>query len=123
MPRLIVSIIIILLSLFFSCEEKKDYQKLIGKWVRPDGGYTLEITAVNEPQITAGYYNPGKINISNAEIRKVNDKEEIYIEFFDTNYMGSYYKLIFDQNRDQLIGTYYQATLKQTYNIYFVKMK
>lgn len=123
MNRLLFHFVFVFILLIFSCKEKKDYQKLIGKWVRPDGGYTLEITEVKENQITAGYYNPAKINIAKSEIRNINGKEEIYIEFYDTNYMGSYYKLIFDQKHDQLIGTYYQAGFEQTFNIYFVKMK
>src|SRR5690242_6383851 len=41
--------------------------KLTGKWVRPDGGYVLELKSVGSGgKMDAAYFNPRPINVSRA---------------------------------------------------------
>ena len=47
--------------------EPVDYAKLVGRWLRPDGGYIIEIQKVDiNGQMQAAYYNPRSINVSQA---------------------------------------------------------
>ena len=49
-------------------ESNSAFQKLKGKWVRPDGGYVFEIKSVEDGgKIVASYSNPRPINVSKAE--------------------------------------------------------
>ncbi len=42
-----------------------DVQRLTGRWVRPDGGYVLELRDVKkEGGVHASYFNPRPINVS-----------------------------------------------------------
>ncbi len=66
---------LLFLSLFIfihdgqSQSAKAAHKELIGRWVRPDGGYTLLIKAVNEDGIIdAEYFNPNPINVSKAQV-------------------------------------------------------
>lgn len=96
---------------------------IIGRWIRPDGNYVLEITSITEDKnLEAAYFNPRPINIALAEI-KAQDGIRIYVEFDDTNYEGSYYDLRYDPVNDALAGNYYQATYGQTYQIAFIRME
>jgi hypothetical protein len=94
---------------------------ILGAWLRPDGNYILEFTAVNaDNSLEANYYNPRPINISMAQVKK-EDRIKIYVEFDDANYRGSYYDLQYDAANDALTGNYYQATYGQTYPIAFIR--
>jgi hypothetical protein len=43
-------------------------ERLIGRWVRPDGGYVLEIRSVQDNDtLDVSYYNPRSINVYRAE--------------------------------------------------------
>jgi hypothetical protein len=62
-----------------------DPSKLIGRWLRPDGGYLLELS--------------------------------------DVNYEGSTYLLAYDPKTDRLAGIYFQAILKQQFEVVFQRTK
>ncbi len=96
---------------------------LLGQWVRPDGNYVLEIKAVKEnDKLEATYYNPSPIKVAVAELKEKNPPE-IYVEFDDVNYRGSYYDLKYNLSNDILEGVYFQASYGQTYHIAFVRMQ
>ena len=41
-----------------------EFQKLIGRWLRPDGGYILEISHISsDRKMEAAYFNPRPINV------------------------------------------------------------
>ncbi len=102
--------------------EAPDAQRLVGRWVRPDGGYVLEIREVNkEGSLTAGYFNPRPINVSKAEWRQKDSALTVFVELRDVNYPGSTYTLQYDPASDRLKGTYFQAVEKQTFTIEFVR--
>jgi len=96
---------------------------LLGKWLRPDGNYILEIVKVSDDRtIEAKYFNPNPIHVARAELLQA-DELKIQVEFADKNYEGSTYDLIYDPGQDVLVGTYYQATYGQTYQVGFVRVK
>lgn len=97
-----------------------DIRKIEGNWIRPDGGYVLEIKQVKKDgTLEAAYFNPSPINVYEARYRIVNAQILIFIELRDTNYPGSTYQLRYNAANDHLEGTYFQALAKQTYHIEF----
>ena len=103
-------------------EVKVDPGKLTGKWIRPDGGYVIEILNVHEQgTLEAKYLNPQPINIAIAEWKADDNRLKIYIKFDDVNYRGSDYTLDYFPDRDQLIGAYFQATQQKTYYVEFIR--
>ena len=101
-----------------------DFQKLKGKWVRPDGGYVLEISSVDESgKFEASYSNPKPIHVAKAEASRSDQTVKVFIELRDVNYPGSTYTLAYDAANDELKGIYYQAALQQQFEVNFVRMK
>ena len=99
-------------------------KSLIGRWLRPDGGYILEIQAVDSTgKIDALYLNPRPINIAKAEATRDASKINVFVELRAPNYPGSTYTLVYDPKQDQLRGTYFQAALGQSFDVNFVRMK
>jgi hypothetical protein len=102
--------------------EQTDPQRLVGRWVRPDGGYILELREVTkEGSLKAGYFNPRPINVAKAEWRRKDGALTVLVELRDVNYPGSTYTLQYDPASDRLRGIYYQAVEKQTYKIEFAR--
>ena len=99
-------------------------ERLIDRWVRPDGGYVLEIRSVQDNgTLDVSYYNPRSINVARAEWRHKNGHLEVLVELRDRNYPGSQYTLRYFPEEDALAGTYFQAVHKQTFEIMFVRQK
>ena len=97
--------------------------QLQGRWLREDGGYILEIREVaSDGRLTAAYFNPNPIHVSNAAVVEEAGALKVGIELNDINYPGCLYTLVFDPELDQLIGSYYQAALGQTFEVVFVRM-
>ena len=95
---------------------------LEGKWIRPDGGYTLVIEDVKpDGNLKASYFNPREINIHEAYWKFQGDRLHLFIELRDTNYPGSTYNLLYYGQRDLLAGAYFQAVEKQTFQIAFIR--
>ena len=122
--------IIILLSLFFSINslqaqtQKEDFQKILGRWLRPDGGYVLVIDDIDEKgQLIAAYLNPRKINVSQAQAEVEGERIKVFVELKDSYYPGNYYELYYDEDADKLIGTYYHLGINQEFDVYFVREK
>ena len=104
--------------------ERGGFQTLNGRWLRLDGGYVFEIRAVDPSgKIDALYFNPRPINIAKAEATHVGSKLNVFVELRAPNYPGSTYTLVYDPKQDQLRGTYFQAALGQSFDVYFVRMK
>jgi len=102
---------------------KADFQKLKGKWLRPDGGYVLEIRAIGETgKLDASYLNPRPIKVSKAEASQDGEAAKVFIELRDVNYPDSNYDLTYDPQSDSLKGIYFQATLRQRFEVVFVRM-
>lgn len=100
------------------------YAKLQGKWLRPDGGYVVEIRSVApDGKIEAGYFNPNSIHVAKAEASQEGGNVKVFIELRDVNYPGSTYRLSYNPDNDRLAGTYYQAVTRETYDVLFVRTK
>jgi hypothetical protein len=101
-----------------------DEQRLAGRWIRPDGGYILEVKEIKKDGgLIAAYFNPNPINVSRAEWQRTQGALAVFIELRDTNYPGSIYKLHYDQKTDRMMGTYFQAVQKETYEVEFIRAK
>jgi len=100
------------------------FKPLIGSWVRPDGGYVIEISKIKEDgTLQAGYFNPRSIHVAQANASVKQGKWVVFIKLQDQGYPGSTYTLTYDAQNDALIGTYFQAAYNQNYNVIFTRMK
>jgi hypothetical protein len=100
------------------------FEKLKGRWVRPDGGYVLEIRAVDaRGTMDAAYRNPRPINVARAQATRNGATLKLVVELNAPNYPGSTYTLAYDPKGDQLRGTYFQAVMRQTFDVVFIRMK
>ena len=105
-------------------EDRGAAERLIGRWLRPDGGYILEIRdAGSDGRLEASYFNPGPINVSRAEWRSENGRLGVFVELRDVNYPGSTYTLRYVPERDRLVGEYFQAALGQTFDVGFERIR
>lgn len=101
-----------------------DIQRLAGRWVRPDGGYVVELKNIKKDgSLTAAYYNPRPIKVFRAEAGRKDGRITLFVELRDVNYPGSTYTLQYDPASDRLMGTYFQAVQRQTFEIEFVRAR
>jgi hypothetical protein len=99
-----------------------DWNKLRGRWLRPDGGYVLEIRSIaDDGRAEANYFNPDPIHVAWAKVANTNGVLKFDAELRDVNYPGCLYKLTYAPDRDQLFGTYFQAQMQETHQIVFVR--
>lgn len=103
---------------------KPKHAALIGKWERADGGYVLEIRGVDsEGKLDAAYFNPAPIKVSQALAYAEGGTSKVMVELRDVNYPGCMYNLTYDAQSDSLIGQYFQAAVKETYDVAFQRQK
>ena len=128
--KIVVILIILALAVFSrdvetaASEEKPDFNVIIGEWIRPDGGYIIRIRDVNpDGSVDAGYFNPVKINITEANVSLWKGLVKLFIKLQDKGYPGSTYKLYYYPEKDALAGFYYQAAIGQTYEVFFLRKK
>lgn len=101
-----------------------DLQRLVGDWVRPDGGYVISIRRVApDGRVEAAYLNPRPIKVSRAEASVAGDAAKLFIELRDAGYPGSTYELLYDPRSDRLAGVYFQAAIGQRFDVVFVRKK
>jgi len=95
---------------------------LKGSWIRPDGGYTIDIKGVSpNGQLEAMYFNPGALPFAKAQASQTGTALRVYFELRAGGYNGSTYELTYDPASDRLIGVYYQAVAKQKYDVFFTR--
>jgi hypothetical protein len=98
-------------------------QQLKGKWLRPDGGYVIEVRTVEDDgTMDVAYFNPQPIKVSRAKAAQEGFTMKVFLELRDVHYPGSTYTLTYDPASDQLKGAYYQAALQQRFAVVFVRM-
>jgi hypothetical protein len=99
-----------------------EFAELIGRWVRTDGGYTIVIKSVDpNGKIDATYANP--INISRAEASVEGSSLRIFIELRGAGYPGSTYTLTHVPTGDRLTGEYFQAAIRQKFDVIFLRAR
>ena len=97
-------------------------ERLAGRWLRPDGGYVVDIRGGRPSgQLEALYFNPGPIHVSRAEWRREGDGLHVFVELRDANYPGATYDLRYLPERDLLVGRYTQPLVGQTFDVTFVR--
>jgi hypothetical protein len=97
-------------------------ERLVGRWLRSDGGYVLEIRrAEPDGRLDAAYLNPRSIHVARAEWRREGDSLTVFIELRDVNYPGSTYRLAFSPGPDRLTGAYFQAVERHTFDVMFMR--
>ena len=98
------------------------FAELIGRWVRTDGDYTIVIKSVDpNGKIDATYANP--INISRAEASVEGSSLRIFIELRGAGYPGSTYTLTHVPTGDRLTGEYFQAAIRQKFDVIFLRAR
>jgi len=98
-------------------------QSLKGKWLRPDGGYVIEVKTVEDGgAMDVAYFNPQPIKVSKAEASQEGAITKVFLELRDVYYSVSTSTLTYDPARDQLQGVYDQAALQQRFAVVFVRM-
>ena len=120
---ILLAVIILAANLTFetiASASEAQVSKLVGRWVRTDGGYVLELKdlAANG-KLKAAYFNPRPINVSKAEWQSKDGVLSVFVELRDTNYLGSTYTLAYNPSTDSLVGIYYHAALKQQFEVEF----
>ncbi|BBO74846.1 hypothetical protein DSCW_22630 [Desulfosarcina widdelii] len=99
-----------------------DFRPLKGQWQRTDGGYVIDIRSVApDGRMDAAYYNPRTVNVHRAQASTVKGYLKTEIELRDSGYPGSTYTLLYQPDKDALMGIYYQAAYGQTYEVVFIR--
>jgi uncharacterized protein (DUF2147 family) len=100
------------------------FDALQGRWVRPDGGYVITIKRVDaHGMLDAAYANPKPLPFSKAEASRDGKTIKVFLELRAGGYNGSTYTLTYDPARDILKGVYFQAVVKQKFDVYFLRAK
>ena len=98
-----------------------DAAALVGRWMREDGGYILEVKSASaDGTLAAAYLNPNPIHISQAKWQR--DAEEgtkVLIVLTDTGYPDATYRL--HHRGDTFVGTYTQPAIAQTFDVTFTR--
>ena len=99
-----------------------NFDVLKGTWVRPDGGYTIAIKGIDASgQIEATYFNPKQLPFAKAFASKEGSIVRVSFELRAGGYDGSTYELTYDPATDRLNGIYYQAVVKQKFDVFFTR--
>ncbi len=103
-----------------SPSEGPDFEVLLGRWRRPDGGYIIEIRDMDtDGRMDAAYFNPRPINVSQAQVSREGSDLKVFIELQDQGYPGATYKLIYYPKQNILAGLYHQPAAGGTFEVYF----
>ena len=104
--------------------KQADYKRLAGRWTRHDGGYVLELKDITKDgNLKASYFNPRSINVAKAELQRKDGRITLIVELRDINYPGPIYTLKYDPKGDRLIGIYFQAVERQTFDVEFQRVR
>ena len=101
-----------------------DPAKLVGRWMRTDGGYVLQLSnPIFDGRLTAAYFNPRSINVARSEWKFQDGHLIVFVELRDEGYPGSTYTLAYHSDTDRLVGIYFQAALRQKFDVVFERVK
>jgi len=100
-----------------------NFSNLVGRWIRTDGGYIIEIRNVDSNGVLeVAYFNPRPIHVSQARLAFENKEPQVFIELRDVGYPGATYTLRYLPEQNVLAGLYYQPTAGQSFEVIFVRM-
>jgi hypothetical protein len=99
------------------------YGPLLGRWLRTDGDYLLDVRAVDGAgNARVDYFNPRPIHVARAEASRENDRLKLIVVLEDVGYPGSSYTLTYSPSERSLVGEYYQAAMEQTFDVTFTPL-
>ena len=99
------------------------FRPLKGRWLRPDGGYVLEVKGVNaDGKVEVMYLNPNPIHVSEAKAAREDAKIKLFVELRDAHYPGCTYSLTYDPQHDLLQGVYFQAEMQEKFDVVFERI-
>ena len=75
----------------------------------------------SDGQIAATYFNPNRLPFAKALATTDGATLRAAFELQAGGYAGSTYDLAYDPASDRLKGIYYQAVVKQKFDVYFVR--
>ncbi len=61
--------------------------------------------------------------MARAEATRDGSALKVFVELRAPDYPGSTYTVTYDRKSDQLEGVYYQAALRQSFDVRFVRLK
>jgi hypothetical protein len=100
--------------------ETPAFDRLVGSWVRPDGGYVIEISKIYpDDKVDAAYFNPRPIHVSRSNVSEKDGIIELFIELQGKGYPGSTYTLKYNPEYDAMFGIYFQAVIQQPFDVVF----
>lgn len=103
---------------------QQDPNDLLGRWMRTDGNYAIEISSLmSEGKMIAKYFNPNPIKCDKTTYSSENDQLSVHIQLNDTNYPKCTYDLTYREDNKILLGKYFQAQTGQTYDVVFQKVQ
>jgi hypothetical protein len=105
-------------------EPQGDPVQVVGRWMRTDGGYILQLTSPTfDGRLTAAYFNPRPINVSRSEWVIEDGTLLVLVELRDQGYPGSTYTLAYQPDTDRLVGVYFQAAAQQRFEVVFQRIE
>ncbi len=98
--------------------------RIVGRWVRSDGGYILDIKAVRDDgEIDATYLNPRPVNVSKAQALATGGHVVVAVTLQDRGYPGNMYTLTYDRKTDRFEGVYHHRGIGQQFDVKFTRLK
>jgi len=97
--------------------------RLVGRWRRNDGGYILDIKAVDDDgKLDAKYLNPREIHVSKAQAITRGGYVIVVVTLQDQGYPGNMYTLTYDPQADRLEGVYHHRGLGRQFDVEFSRL-
>ena len=94
------------------------FDRLLGRWVRLQGGYVITIRAVDaDGKLDASYANPRPLPFHVAVASRDGNALKLLFELRAAGYNGSTYTLNYDAANDRLNGVFDQVVAKQRFSI------
>jgi hypothetical protein len=102
--------------------QQQQFNNILGEWVRIDGGYVIHVNDIRpDSTVQAAYFNPSSIHVSESRVSMWKGLVRLFVKLQDQGYPGSTYTLFYHTEKDALAGFYYQAELKKTFEVVFVR--
>lgn len=104
--------------------QKQDKNLLKGIWERTDAAGELKISEIlPNGALRCTFTNPKSITIEKAVWSNTSDVLRIHILFREDSYPGSSFSLNYIAEKDQLLGTYFDALTNESYAVSFKRVK
>ena len=100
------------------------FDRLLGRWVRLQGGYVITIRAVEaDGKLDASYANPRPLPFHAAVASRDGLALKLLFELRAGGYNGSTYTLSYDPANDRLTGVFDQVVAKEKFDVVFARDK